>query len=272
MLDAPATTEGHRMSYTIVEPERFTEEQQAYIERFARTIEVGAAGSGVIAGIKDVRSLHLTATDPYGTIVGLPRGKDVAGRMDHDMPCEGTAAFADCFVREDRSLLDCGDAGAMKSVLNIHRYETGLDALVFDKFLLKHRPSSSVLGIVYCAYQTDLSRFTTLFPEYWSEFGLGCSLDRTQSEIIDGIGKFSGIEYEVAFLLALGHKADAIKHFLRRWHPKIDPDVGSALFGITEMMATAGIPIQGIRDRLIEAGVHQRIPSRFFDKVVAAHP
>ena len=260
------------MSYSLVEPEHFTEEQQSFVERFSRTVEVASSGSGVIAGVKDIRSRHLTATDPYGKIVGLPRGKDVAGRMDHDMPCEGTAAFADCFVREDRSLLDCGNAGAMKSVLNIHRYETGLGALVFDKFLLRHRASASVLGIVYCAYEADLARFTALFPEYWSEFGLGCSLDHTQYETIDGIGKLAGIEYEVAFLLALGHRTDTIENFLRRWRPRLDVDVGSALFGINEMMAAAGIPIGNIRDRLIEAGIHQRIPPRFFDKVVGVHP
>lgn len=231
MLNAPATAKGHRMPYSIVEPEYFTKEQQSYIERFARTIEAGAAGSGVIAGIKDIRSRHLTSTEPNGKIVGLHRGKDVAGRRDHDMPCEATAAFADCFVRQDRSLLDCRDVGTMKSVLNIHRYETGLGGLVFDKFLLRHRASASVLGIVYCAYEADLARFTALFPEYWLEFGLGCSLEHTQSEIIDGIGKLSGIEYEVAFLLALGHKADAIEHVLRRWRPRIDVDVCSALFG-----------------------------------------
>ena len=256
------------MPYALVEPEHFSSEQQSFIERFAHTIEVASSGGSVIAGIKDIRSRHVTATDRYGKIVGLSRGNDVAGRMDHDMPCEGTAAFADCFVREDRSLLDCGDAGAMKSVLNIHRYETGLSALVFDKFLLKHRPSDSVLGIVYCAYEVDLARFTALFPGYWSQFGLGCSLDRTQSEIIEGVGELAGIEYEVAFLLALGHQADAIERFLRRCRPTIDADVGSVLLGITEKMAAVGIPIGDIRNRLIEAGVHQRIPSRFFDSVV----
>lgn len=256
------------MSYSLVEPEHFTEEHQSFIERFGRTIEAGSSNSNIITSTKDVRSCHLAASDAYARLVGLSRGKDVVGRMDRDMPCDGTAAFADCFVREDRRLLESGDIRAMTSVLNIHEFERGLGALVFDKFSLKHRPSKSILGVINCAYQANLERFVALFPDYWSQFGLGCSIERTACQVIDGIGELSGVEYEVAFLLALGHKTEDVIHFLRRSHPCIDTDARCALFGITEKMAAAGVPIGDMRDRLIEAGVHQRIPSRFFDKVV----
>ena len=268
MLDAPTATEGHRMSYSLVEPEHFTEEQQSFVERFSRTVEVASSGSGVIAGVKDIRSRHLTATDPYGKIVGLPRGKDVAGRMDHDMPCEGTAAFADCFVREDRRLLACGDIGARKSVLNIHWYATGLGARVFDKRLLNHRPSEAVLGVVYCAYDVDLARFTALFPSYWSQFGLECSIERTECEMIEDIGPLPEAEYETAFLLALGYDAQFIAGVLHRLGLSPDAYADTAISSITDRMVHAGIPISNIRDRLIEARVHQRMPTSLFDKVV----
>ncbi len=256
------------MPYSLVEPEHFTDEHRSFIERFARTIEVASSGSGVIAGAKDIRSRHLTASDSYGRIVGLPCGRDVTGRMDRDMPCEGTSAFADCYVREDQRLIELGNIAALKSVLNIHRYDTGLSALVFDKFLLKHRPSKSILGIVYCAYETNLARFTSLFPEYWSQFGCGCSIERVDSEVIDDIGRLSGLEHEVAFLLALGYDAEAIARVMRRLLPGTDSGVGTALHGIADKMATAGIPFANIRDRLIDARVHQHMPMTFFDKVV----
>lgn len=254
--------------YSLVEPEHFTDEHQSFIERFARTIEVASSGSGVIAGAKDIRSRHLTASDSYGRIVGLPCGKDVTGRMDRDMPCEGTSAFADCYVREDQRLIELGDIAAVKSVLNIHRYDTGLIALIFDKFLLKHRPSKSVLGLVYCAYETNLGRFTALFPEYWSQFGCGCSIERVDSEFIDGIGRLSGLEHEVAFLLALGYDAEAITRVMRRLLPNTESDARTALHGIADKMAAADIPVAYIRDRLVAAHVHQRMPTPFFDKVV----
>lgn len=256
------------MPYSLVEPEHFTEEHQSLIERFARTMEVASSSSGVIAGAKDVRSRHLAATDRLGEIVGLHRGKDVAGRMDRDMPCEGTAAFADCFVREDRRLLESGDVRALTSVLNIHWYATGLGARVFDKCVLKHRPSESVLGVVYCAHEADLARFTALFPSYWSQFGLECSIERTECEVIEGIGPFPEAEYEIAFLLALGYDAQSITGLLHRLDLPTEAYVDTAVASITDRMVHAGIPVAGIRDRLIEARVHQRMPMSLFDKVV----
>lgn len=259
------------MPYSLVEPEAFTDEHRSFIERFSRTVEVASAGSDVIAGVKDVRSRHLTASNAYGRIVGLRCGKDVAGMMDRDMPCDGTAAFADCYVREDQRLLNDGDIGALKSVLNIHRYDTGLSALVFDKFLMKHHPSKSVLGVAYCAFETSLERFTALFPAYWPRFGYGCSIERLNSEVIEGVGLISGLEYEVAFLLALGHDDKAITHFMRRLCPNAASNVGAALRGIADKMAAANIPPASIRDCLIESRVHQRMPALLFDKVVGLH-
>ena len=90
------------MSYRLVEPEDFTEDQQSFIEDFSQTVEVASSNSNIIMSTKDIRSCHLVASDAYARIVGLSRGKDVGGRMDRDMPREGTAAFADCYVREDR--------------------------------------------------------------------------------------------------------------------------------------------------------------------------
>lgn len=258
------------MPYSLVEPEHFTDEHQSFIDRFARTIEVASSVNGVIVGAKDIRSRHLTASDSYGRIVGLPCGKDVAGRRDHDMPCEGTAAFADSYVREDQRLLASGDIGALKSVLNIHRYSTGLSALVFDKFLLKHLPSESVLGVVYYAYETELKRFTAVFPRYWSQFGWGCSIERTQGEVIDGVGRLAGVEYEVAFLLAQGYDAESIALCMRRLRPGLNIDSAAALSSITDRFAVAGIPVASLRDRLIEARVHQRMPASFFDKVMGS--
>ena len=63
MLKARTTTKGYCMSYSLVEPEHFTEEQQSFIERLSRKIELSSSSSGVIAGAKDIRSRHLTATD-----------------------------------------------------------------------------------------------------------------------------------------------------------------------------------------------------------------
>lgn len=261
------------MTYSLAESQSFIEEHQSFIERFARTIETASSTSGAIVGAKDIHSRHLTASDAYARIVGLRDGKDVAGRRDHDMPCEGTARFADCYVREDRDLLDRGDPGATTSVLNIHRYETGLTALVFDKFLLKHHPTKSILGIVYSAYETSLERFTALFPGYWTQFGFGCSIERADVSAVHALGELSPLEYEVAFLLAVGVDAEGITHFLRRLRPGPDAseDISAALAALANKATAAGVSVASLREALIEARVHQRMPASFFGKVVGSH-
>lgn len=137
------------MHYPLVDPERLTEAHRIFIAQFVRTIALVSSCSGTIVGAKDVRSRYLAASDAFGRIVGLGSGAEVAGRLDCDLPCEDVAQFAECYVCSDRRLLDRTHVGATQTVLNIHRYATGLKALVFDKSLLKHHPTRSILGIVY---------------------------------------------------------------------------------------------------------------------------
>jgi hypothetical protein len=256
------------MHYLLVEPEHFTDAHQRFIEQFSHTVELVSSSSDAIVDAKDVQSRHLTASDPYAHIVGLSFGKDVSGRMDGDMPCEDLARFAQCHVRQDRRLLLRPHVGAVQTVLNIHRYATGTKALVFDKYLLKHHPSQSVLGVVYSAYEIDVARFTLLFPDYWSQFGFGCSIERIDHPAVDGLGRLSTLEHEVAFLLALGFDTEAIGHVLPRLRPGPGNDVDAALFGIADKAAAAGVPMANLRNCLIEAFVHERMPKSFFAKVV----
>lgn len=256
------------MHYPLVDPERLTEAHRIFIAQFVRTIALVSSCSGTIVGAKDVRSRYLAASDAFGRIVGLGSGAEVAGRLDCDLPCEDVAQFAECYVCSDRRLLDRTHVGATQTVLNIHRYATGLKALVFDKSLLKHHPTRSILGIVYSGYETNIKRFTALFPTYWTHFGFGCSIERVDHPAIDGLGRLSLLEHEVAFLLALGLDTEAIAHFLPRLRPGPGVDVDAALFGLADKAVAAGVSVADLRECLIEAHVHQRMPKSFFAKVV----
>lgn len=256
------------MHYLVVEPEHFTDAHQRFIVRFSRTVEFISSCSEAIVDAKDVQSRHLAASDPYAHIVGLSFGKDVLGRMDSDMPCEDFARFAQCSLRQDHRLLRRSHMGAVQTVLNIHRYATGTRAFVFDKYLLKHHPSQSVLGIVYSAYEINVERFTLLFPDYWKQFGFGCSIERIDHPAVDGLGRLSTLEHEIAFLLALGFDTEAIGHVLPRLRPGPAMAVDAALFGIADKAAAAGVPMANLRNCLIEAFVHERMPKSFFTKVV----
>lgn len=256
------------MHYALVEPEHFTDAHRSFVMQFAHAVELVSSCNDAILGAKDVRSRHLTASDGYARVIGLSFGKEVTGRMDSDLPCEEFARFASCYVRQDLRLLARGHLDAIQSVLDIHACETGVKALVFDKCLLKHHPSKSVLGIVYAAYETNPERFTTVFPGYWEQFGFGCSIERVEQPMVDGLGRLSVVEHEVAFLLALGLDAEAIAHVLPRLRTGPGTDIDAALFGIADKAAAAGVPTTQLRDCLIGAFVHQRMPKSFFSKIV----
>jgi hypothetical protein len=165
------------VSMKLVAPENFNFEQQMFVDSVQNAISMILSQTDLVFGIKDIHSRHIAATDAYGRLVGLVRGSDVAGRLDRDMPCDGTAQFADCYVREDQELLHQIGPSQTKSILNIHEYSHGIDALIFEKYLLKHNASKSVLGIIYTARKLEVSRFISLIPNYIVEFGMSCSID-----------------------------------------------------------------------------------------------
>jgi hypothetical protein len=260
------------MHYRLVQPQHLSDVHRSFIDQFTRAIALVSTTSSAIVAAKDIQSRHFAASDSYGRIHGLSCGLHAAGLLDSEMPCKGAACFADCYVRSDRRLLDGGaHPGATQTVLNIHRYATGSKALVFDKFLLKHHATRSILGIVLAAYETSIDRFTACFPGYWTQFGFGCTIERVVRPSVDGLGKLSQVEHEVAFLLAVGFDAETLACVLPRLRPGRAADVDAALFGLAEKAARAGVPMACLRDCLIEAHVHQRMPMLFFDKVAGSH-
>ncbi|PRC94213.1 hypothetical protein [Solimicrobium silvestre] len=119
------------------------------------------------------------------------------------MPCEGTAQFADCFIEEDNALLNSGDIHQKKSTLNVHEYSGGIQALVFNKHILKHLPSQSILGTVYSAHEIEITNFFKLMPNYIEEFGIGCSIENVTGTLSVGDKLLTDYEHEVCFLIMM---------------------------------------------------------------------
>ncbi|HEV3104898.1 MAG TPA: hypothetical protein VGZ01_04335 [Trinickia sp.] len=222
-------------------------------------------------GAKSIDSRHFIATDAYARIVGLTQGDEVAGRLDRDMPCEATARFADSFVRGDQELLGRGRCNAMKSTLDLHEYSNGLKALIFDKFVMKHHASKSILGVVYSAYEVDMRNFFALLPNYTREFGLGCSIERADGDSILADVRLTAVEYEMCFLLAMNWSVDQISCFMNTHRAAAEPDVNSTLHDIGEKLRTDNAATSALREKLIELGVHQRMPRSFFNHIIGVH-
>ena len=260
------------MSFSLVAPEQFTTRQQRYLEQFRQSIDLVSSQSGTIVGAKDVNSQHFIATDAYARIVGLSKGGDVTGRLDREMPCEGTAQFADCYVREDRHLLSHRDAGRMTSVINIHEYSDGLKGLVFNKFVLKHRPTKSILGTVYSAYEFDISRFFAMLPNYMFEFGTGCSIELANDSPTEIKTQLTDFEYEIAFLLTMNWSLRQICDFLNEYQRGTESSVMGSIRTIGDKLGGGLRGASALRDKLIELGVHQKMPKALFNHVTAGHP
>lgn len=113
------------MDYQLVSPERFTEEQSEFVAQFRQSVTQISGQTDMIVGAKDANSRHLASSDAYARIVALKRGDDVVDRLDKEMPCEGTAQFADCYVQEDLALMQTCDPTRKVSILNVHEYGDG---------------------------------------------------------------------------------------------------------------------------------------------------
>jgi len=104
----------------LVSPKHFSIEQKNFVQSVEYSVNVISSQTDIVFGFKDIHSRHISATRTYAKLVGLVDGNDVAGRLDCEMPCEGTAQFSDCYVREDQELLHQSDVNGKKSVGPMH--------------------------------------------------------------------------------------------------------------------------------------------------------
>lgn len=207
------------MPFVLVSSTDFSCEHRRVLLGMVRSFGQISTHTGMVCGVKDVESRHLAATDAFARLVGLTRGGEVARRLDGDMPCAGTAEFAEHYRREDLRLLHGSDLDGRVSVLNVHRYASGTAAFVFEKPLLKHRPTCEVPGTVYCAYPADVSHFLRFFPASLGPCATGCPMRCTPAApSLHGVA-LSEYEHLVCFLLANGWSFAETAEFMNRAQP-----------------------------------------------------
>lgn len=264
------------MDYCLVTPESFTAEHRRVVEEFRKSVLVVSSHTDMILGAKDVNSRHLISTDSYAHIVGLRKGVEVSDRFDREMPCEGTARFADCYVREDEELLNSGDINRKTSTLNVHQYTDGIKARIFDKFIMKHHESRSILGTVYCSRDIEISNFFALIPNYFLEFGTGCSVEKVTGKLIVGNARLTEYEQEICFLLILNWSYKQISSFLNKYRPQSTERTADTIYKcmnrICEKLGVSGRSSSHLREMLIGMGMHRKMPRSFFDRLVGSRP
>lgn len=262
------------MDYQLVSPEHFSEEQSEFVSKFRESIFQLSGQTDMIVGAKDVNSRHLVASDAYARIVALARGADVIDRLDKEMPCEGTAQFADCYVQEDLALMRGGDPNAKASILNVHEYGDGLKARVFSKHLLRHEPTRAILGTVYYAHEIEVANFISLMPNYILEFGSGCSIEQVQGKFKLQDVELTEYEQEVSFLLLLNWDFKQIADFMNKYRPKPKTRVADSIIKSKNYICEKlGLPSQRraeLCDALIAAGMHRKMPASLFSRLIGS--
>lgn len=266
------------MEYSLVSPEQYSPDQLSLVMSFKESVRmISDQAQGVILGVKDIHSRHIISTNEYAHIVSLPSGEEVAGRMDRDMPCAGTAQFAECYVAEDQSLLACGDMFRSIDVLNVHQYADGLHARVFTKHLLKHQPSRSVLGVIYSARDMKIDDILGIIPNYITEFAVaGCSIEKTLGSSRYGEVKLTEYEQEICFFLLLKWGFGQIAEFMNKYRPTLDGKLrvaDSIIKGKNRICAKMNLPttrVGDLREALVVLGMHRKIPGSLFDRLIGS--
>jgi hypothetical protein len=204
--------------YKIVKSNEFTLEHLNYIDHFRKSISLVSGQIDIILGAKDVDSRHIIATDSYAQIVGLKSGNEVSDRFDRDMPCDGTAQYAESYVKEDLFLINSLSPEKSISILNVHNYSDGLKAIVFKKRILCHNNSNSILGTVYSGVNVELKNILSIIPSYIIKFGAAGSLSIGNQPFSKNID-LTDYEHEICFLLLLNWELKQIANFMNEIRP-----------------------------------------------------
>jgi len=256
------------MRYHLVPPEDFTQEQENFLESIKNSFRTGFYPPRFVSGIKDINSRHIISTDHLATIVGLSCGEDVANRLDCDMPCKA-AELAQDFVDEDRELLGHRDSNRKSSLLNINQYSAGIQALLTEKYPITHQPSQSILGIIFLSTQIDLSNFFTLMPNYILEFGINANIQNTGGMLTIGDVYLTEYEHEVCFLMAMNWSFKQIAHFMNKYRPVATQRTADTMYKCRDRICYKfNCDSSQIRDKLIESGLHRKMPRAFFKRLI----
>jgi hypothetical protein len=224
----------------------------------------------MIFGAKDIDSKHLISTNSFAEIVGLKNGYDVIDRFDSDMPCEGTAQFANNYIEEDKSLINNGDINKTINTLNVHNYADGLKIRIFQKSLLKDIDKNSVIGIIYCAHEINPKHFFSIIPNYIFEFN--CS---DKKSIDFKKHSLSDYEHEICFLLLLNWSFNQISSFINKYNHNKNNVTADAIIKsknrICEKIGIQSTRLSDLKSVLIDIGVHKKVPDKLLTELIGSN-
>lgn len=256
--------------YYLVQPNEYSEEQKKFIEKIKETINIISAQTDLILGARDVHSRPLILTEAARRLL------EMSECMARAPGCANASRFSSCLMteddQEDRDLLMQGDINKKISVLNILQCRDGMRAVVFDKQLLKHVPSQSVLGIFFSAREIELEQCFTVIPNFVLEFGTGVGIEKSHGPLSLQQVKFSEYEHEVCYLMTMNWTCRQIADFFNQYRPKAVPRCVDTIYKcrnrICDKLGIADYSTEKLRVRLISMGMHRKMPQSFFNRIL----
>lgn len=242
------------------------------IEQAKHSIKFLSQQCNDILGIKDINSRHVISTNAYAKIVALKNGVEVEGKLDFDMPCQGTAEYAPQYVKEDQELLNALNVHKQISVLNVHHYSDGLKARIFKKRILHHEPTKSILGTIYSGYDVELKDFVSLIPNYIIQFGSTGSLKVIDYSSTDKLN-LNEYEQEICFLLLLNWTPRQIAEFMNIFKPEnSERTLDTIIKKKNYICQKLGIPnkTECLCEYLVSINFHSNIPKSFYSRIVGS--
>lgn len=262
------------MPYTLVAPKDFTPEQKTYIEQLKKSVCLFSEHTNAITAIKNTALEYMIANDSTAKAVGLPRWTDLIDRSDHDIPAEGVAQFADVFEQQERTLLASHQVNRQDSILDVLHFGDGLKARLFNKRMLIHSPSSSVLGVILEAHEIPLGAILHVLPNYYAEFGTSFTIEKADHAYINHDVQLTEYEHEICFLSLLNWSAQQIANFMNKHRPTRSLRNADAIYKCrNRVCAKLGLPsdrLADLKEMLVAVGVHRKMPALFFNKITGS--
>lgn len=258
--------------YYLVQPNEYNEEQKKFIEKIKETIVIISTQTDLILGAKDINSRHLVLTEACAKLLEMTRCTGAAQING----CAKAGSTQTCMMtqedQEDRALLMQGDINKKISVLNFLQCRDGMRAMVFDKQLLKHMPSHSVLGIFFSVREIELQQCFTVIPNFVLEFGTGISIEKYHGPLSLQHVKFSEYEHEVCYLMTMRWTCRQIADFFNQYRPNAVPRCVDTIYKcrnrICDKLGIADYSTEKLRAQLISMGLHRKMPQSFFNRIL----
>jgi len=260
--------------YTVIKPENYTKEHLAYIDQFKDSMTFLTHQTDLMCLLKDVNCRSIIGSDVSAKTFGFKTGRDFAGKLIADFPCESIASHAAQIIKQEQELINTCDVSKNSEVLCVFEYCDGLKARVANKRLFHHKQSAAILGIVGTATNVQLRDFINIVPTYILRFGVLGSIESMKHEVNIQGALLNEYEQEICFLFLLGWNFQQVTEFMDVFRPKDTPRTTDTIVKkknyICHKLGLTNTNLKNLCEYLFSIGFHKKMPESFYSRMIGS--